>query len=92
MIRGLAFYKLENFSVSMGPTVRAWGQSMFRAGMAAQGAMAHEDSMQPSLRCVPISDAKYPKLLDVSGLTTSCHSDIMNIINYSLIGLPKMQQ
>ena len=34
--------------------------------MAAQGACGHQDTMQPSLRCVPISDSKYPKLLDVS--------------------------
>jgi len=25
--------------------------------------MAHEDAPVPSLRCVPISDSKYPKLL-----------------------------
>jgi len=29
-----------------------------------QGEMGHEDILVPSLRCVPISDAKYPKLLD----------------------------
>ena len=36
---------------------------MFRAGMANQGAMAHEDTIQPSLRCVPISASKFPRLL-----------------------------
>ena len=34
--------------------------------MASQGAMGHEDTRVPSLRCVPISDSKYPRLLDVS--------------------------
>lgn len=29
-----------------------------------QGEMGHKDSMVPSLRCVPISNAKYPKTLD----------------------------
>lgn len=29
--------------------------------MALQGASAHEDTMQPSLRCVPISNSKYPR-------------------------------
>ena len=66
MLKGLLYYKLDNLTVSMGPQLRSWGQSLFRAGMAAQGASAHEDTMQPSLRCVPISDSKYPKLLDVS--------------------------
>jgi hypothetical protein len=55
---------MENATVSMGPRFRAWGQSLFKAGMAAQGASGHQDTMQPSLRCVPISDSKYPKLLD----------------------------
>ena len=68
LARGLLYYKLENATVSMGPKFRAWGQSLFRAGMAAQGASGHQDTMQPSLRCVPISDSKYPKLLDVSAL------------------------
>ena len=26
-----------------------------------QGNMGHEDTMQPSLRCVPISNSKYPR-------------------------------
>ena len=29
-----------------------------------QGDMANEERLVPSLRCVPISDSKYPKLLD----------------------------
>jgi len=29
-----------------------------------QGEMAHQDTMQPSLRCVPISNNKYPRALD----------------------------
>lgn len=32
--------------------------------MAAQGAMAHCDTVVPSLRCVPISASKFPRLLD----------------------------
>ena len=34
--------------------------------MANQAAMAHEDKIQPSLRCVAISASKFPRLLDVS--------------------------
>ena len=66
MIKGILYYKFENAAVSFGPTLRRWGQKMYRAGMAAQGNMAHEDAPVPSLRCVPISDSKYPKLLSVS--------------------------
>lgn len=32
--------------------------------MANQAAMAHEDKIQPSLRCVAISASKFPRLLD----------------------------
>ncbi len=66
MFKGALYYKLENMTIGMGPNLRRWGQNMFRAGMANQGAMAHEDTAQPSLRCVPISASKFPRLLDVS--------------------------
>ena len=66
MIKGALYFKLENLSVSLSPALRSWGQTLFRQGMASQGAMAHEDTIVPSLRCVPISDGKFPKLLDVS--------------------------
>ena len=66
MFKGALYYKLENMTVGMGPNLRRWGQNMLRAGMANQGAMAHEDTIQPSLRCVPISASKFPRLLDVS--------------------------
>jgi hypothetical protein len=39
------------------------GQNMFKAGMEQQGVAAHADTMQPSLRCVPISNSKFPKAL-----------------------------
>jgi hypothetical protein len=66
MLKGVLFYKLENAAISVGPTFRALGQNLFRSGMALQGASAHEDTLVPSLRCVAISETKYPKLLDVS--------------------------
>ena len=65
-LKGALYYSLENASIGMGPRLRQWGQSLFRAGMANQGAMAHEDTLVPSLRCVPISASKFPRLLDVS--------------------------
>lgn len=64
MLKGVLFYKLENLTISVGPAFRAWGQNLFRQGMAMQGASAHEDRLVPSLRCVPVSESKYPKLLD----------------------------
>lgn len=63
MYKAALYYKLENITIGLGPKLRGWGQSLFRAGMANQGACAHEDTIQPSLRCVPISAAKFPRLL-----------------------------
>ena len=64
MLKGVLYYKLENLTVKMGPMFRKAGQNIFRTGVANQGEYAHEDYAVPSLRCVPISDSKYPKLLD----------------------------
>jgi hypothetical protein len=64
MLKGLLYYKLENVSISAGHYFRHWGQQLFRAGMANQGASAHEDRIVPSLRCVPTSAGVFPKLLD----------------------------
>ncbi len=66
MLKGILYYKLENATIGLGPAIRSLGQSLFRQGMALQGASAHEDTLVPSLRCVPVSASKYPKLLDVS--------------------------
>jgi hypothetical protein len=63
MLRGLVYFKFENWAAGLGPKLRSVGQNMFRQGTAMQGAMAHEDRIVPSLRCVPISDAKFPRLL-----------------------------
>ena len=37
---------------------------MFNQGHALQGPSAHQDLPQPSLRCIPISNSKYPRTLD----------------------------
>jgi len=37
---------------------------MFKKGANLQGAAGSVDAHQPSLRCIPISESKYPKLLD----------------------------
>ena len=66
MLKGALYYKLENMTISLAPSLRGWGQSLFRSGMANQGVAAHEDTIVPSLRCVPISASKFPRLLDVS--------------------------
>jgi len=34
--------------------------------------MGHDDRLVPSLRCVPISDSKYPKLLDADWVAPNC--------------------
>lgn len=66
MFKGVLYYKLENLTARvLGPFFRRAGQSLYRQGVAFQGEYGHEDRIVPSLRCVAISDAKYPKLLDV---------------------------
>ncbi len=64
MLKGVLFYKLENMTHKVGPVLRKIGQGIYRAGVANQGEHGHEDYAVPSTRCVPISDSKYPRLLD----------------------------
>jgi len=54
--------------------------------MANQGAMAHEDTIQPSLRCVAISASKFPRLLDVSLFSTFTPSYIYLALLNRVIG------
>jgi hypothetical protein len=64
--KGALYFKMESFTARrIGPLFRRMGQGLFKKGMALQGQLAHEDRLVPSLRCIPISEAKYPKLLDV---------------------------
>lgn len=63
MLKGVLYYNLENATQQMAPRIRAAGQNLFRSGNALQGQYAHQDSIVPSLRCVPISDSKYPRTL-----------------------------
>lgn len=66
MLKGVLYFKLENFTARVvAPFFRSTGQNLFRQGVHMQGRFGHDDRLVPSLRCVPISDAKYPKLLDV---------------------------
>ena len=89
MFKGVLYYKLENSFVSFAPRLRAMGQQLFRAGMASQGAAAHEDTIVPSLRCVAISDSKYPRLLDVSDKQTVLCLLIL-FVSARVTGLPQM--
>lgn len=63
MLRGVVYFQLENWTSSLGPKLRAIGQNLFRTGVAMQGPMGHEDRRVPSMRCIPISDSKFPRLL-----------------------------
>jgi hypothetical protein len=63
-LKGALYYKLENATVNMAPKIRKMGQDWFAKGMEMQGPMAHQDTLIPSLRCIPISNSKYPKTLD----------------------------
>lgn len=67
MFKGVLYFKLENLTCRvLGPMFRRQGQKLYQRGVALQGAVGHEDRLVPSLRCVAISDSKYPKLLDVT--------------------------
>ena len=67
MFKGVLYFKLETLTARvLGPMFRRTGQSMYRQGVTLQGVLGHEDRLVPSMRCVPISDSKYPKLLDVT--------------------------
>jgi len=67
MLKGVLYFKLENFTARvLGPLFRRTGQAIYAQGVTFQGEDGHEDRLVPSLRCVPISDAKYPRLLDVT--------------------------
>ena len=85
MFKGALYYNLENMTIGLAPTLRRWGQNLFRSGMVNQAASAHEDTIQPSLRCVAISASKFPRLLDVSDLRRPCAYCAMAAIN--IIGL-----
>lgn len=63
MLRGVLYFKIDKLYASLAPTFRGMGQNLFRQGLAMQGDSAHEDRIVPSMRCIPISDAKYPKVL-----------------------------
>ena len=73
MLKGVLYYRFENFTVGLGPVLRSWGQQLFRAGVKNQENLAHEDTLVPSLRCVPISATKFPRLLDVSATSANAH-------------------
>jgi carbonic anhydrase/acetyltransferase-like protein (isoleucine patch superfamily) len=64
VFKGALFYKLDSIFYNLGPRVRKVGQDLFNYGNKLQGSMGHRDTMVPSLRCVPISNSKYPKSLD----------------------------
>jgi hypothetical protein len=67
MLKGVLFYKLENITARViAPFLRSTGQAVFHRGQQFQGQLQNDDRLVPSLRCIPISDGKYPKLLDVS--------------------------
>jgi carbonic anhydrase/acetyltransferase-like protein (isoleucine patch superfamily) len=59
-LKGALYYKLENATVALAPKIRQIGQQLYARGVALQGNLAHEDTLQPSLRCLPSADGKFP--------------------------------
>lgn len=62
--KGAIYYKLENATVSLAPKIRQIGQQLYARGVALQGNLAHEDTLQPSLRCVAAPNGKFPDALN----------------------------
>lgn len=61
--KGNIYYKLEAMTHSLGPKVREMGQNFAKQGLEMQGKLGHTDKLVPSLRGIPISNSKYPKVL-----------------------------
>jgi carbonic anhydrase/acetyltransferase-like protein (isoleucine patch superfamily) len=65
MLRRVFFYRMEQLMTgAYGNWVRGFGQGIYNSGTKMQGDLAHEDTIQPSLRAVALSDTVFPKLLD----------------------------
>lgn len=64
MLKRVLFHKLERFTVqTFAPTLRRWGQQIYRAGTEYTGDNQHHDELVKSLRWVPINNKVFPKLL-----------------------------
>ena len=64
MFKRVLFHKLEKFTVqTLGPTIRKWGQQIYKTGTEFTGDDQPHDELVKSLRCVPISNKVFPKLL-----------------------------
>lgn len=64
MFKRIFYHKMEKYTVtSLGPMLRKWGQSVFNTGVEMAGPDAHRDTLVKSLRCVPLNNKVFPKLL-----------------------------
>ena len=64
MFKRILYHKLEKLTVnSIGPSIRKWGQVLFKTGTEYCGDDQHTDKLVKSLRCVPLNNKVFPKLL-----------------------------
>ena len=64
MLKRILYHKLENYTVTnFAPRLRRWGQSLIKTGTEYCGDDGHSDKLVKSLRCVPLNNKVYPKLL-----------------------------
>ena len=64
MLKRVLYHKLERFTVtSWAPRLRRWGQGLFATGTEYCGDDQHTDRLVKSLRCIPLNNKVYPKLL-----------------------------
>jgi len=62
-VKGALYYRMENAVHAFAPKLRKAGQDLFKNGVALQGQMGHQDTIQPSLRCIA-HNGVYPRALD----------------------------
>ncbi len=64
MFRRIIFHRLEKFTLgSIAPGIRRAGQSFFNSGVEVTGDNGVHDDLVKSMRCVPLNNTIYPKLL-----------------------------
>lgn len=64
MLKRVLFHKMDKATVTtLGPMLRRWGQSVFNTGVNYCGEDCHKDQLVRSLRCVPLNNKVFPKLL-----------------------------
>lgn len=64
MLGRFIYHQIDKFCVTKaGPQLRKWGQGIFNTGLDYCGDNHHRDPLRKSLRCIPLNNKVFPKLL-----------------------------